>query len=475
MTTTTTTKTKLLESCRIPPVAAGEPRVLPLSFLDMMWLHSDPICRVLFYEHGANSSEAYFLETLVPKLKQSLSLTLKHYPPVAANLVFSDQDTRPFIRYVPGDSVSLNIALSSRDFGELVANDARDCDQFYDFVPEIRALKQDELDQCSKTSSVNVIVPLMALQVTLFPGRGICIGFSNHHTLGDARSIVGFISAWASINQFGGERSSSDDMPPPIFDKSVINDPNGIDAIYWKTMREIPFNFSSFRLPTNRVRATYTLHQADIKKLKDSVSAKISNKPGLVQYLSTFVVTASYVWTCFLKSGDAVGEQVDNDMLEFFFFAVDLRGGRTDPPVPANYFGNCLSHGMALAKHRELVAEEGYVIAAEGVAENIKNKVSNKDEVLKCAENWAADGQKYKGRLRMFGVSGSPKFDLSGADFGWGRTRKVEVVSIDGDEYSMSLCKCNDSQGGLEFGLSLPKERMEAFAAIFEHGLIILT
>lgn len=58
-------------------------------------------------------------------------------------------------------------------------------------------------------------------------------------------------------------------------------------------------------------------------------------------------------------------------------------------------------------------------------------------------------------------------------DFGWGKTRKMEVASIDGDSHSMSMCKCKplDSERGIEFGLSLPTPRMEAFAVLFARGL----
>ncbi|KAL8502228.1 hypothetical protein ACS0TY_021370 [Phlomoides rotata] len=33
--------------------------------------------------------------------------------------------------------------------------------------------------------------------------------------------------------------------------------------------------------------------------------------------------------------------------------------------------------------------------------------------------------------MKRIGISGSPKFDISVADFGWGKARKLEVVSLD--------------------------------------------
>ncbi|KAK4422764.1 Malonyl-coenzyme:anthocyanin 5-O-glucoside-6'''-O-malonyltransferase [Sesamum alatum] len=125
---------------------------------------------------------------------------------------------------------------------------------------------------------------------------------------------------------------------------------------------------------------------------------------------------------------------------------------------------------MAKIEHKQLVGEEGFVMAAEAIADQIKNRVNKKDQVLKGAENWLS-GSKTMNEIRALFVSGSPKFDFSDADFGWGRPRKLEVVSIDEEKYSMSLCKSRDSDGGLEVGMSLPKARMEAFAAIFYHGL----
>lgn len=61
-----------------------------------------------------------------------------------------------------------------------------------------------------------------------------------------------------------------------------------------------------------------------------------------------------------------------------------------------------------------------------------------------------------------WGVFDSPRFELSEVDFGWGKERKIENLIIDREKYSMSMCNARKSEG-VEFGLSFPKERMEAF------------
>ncbi|XP_022878610.1 malonyl-coenzyme:anthocyanin 5-O-glucoside-6'''-O-malonyltransferase-like [Olea europaea var. sylvestris] len=396
-----------------------------------------------------------------PNLKDSLSLTLKHYIPLASNILYPASNEKPFLRHVVGDSLSLTIAESNEDFDSLIANYARDADQFYPFVPQLPPPKEEPE---YKT------FPVFCVQVTFFPSHGVCIGFTNHHAIGDASSIVGFIKAWASISKFRGDSQLIDAKSLPLFDRYVIKDPRGIGDLYWDQLKNLSLQFPPSHLPINKVRATYILHQADIKKLKDSVLAR---KPDLVQP-SSFVVTIAYVWTCLVKSGPVSGEKVDANESEYFSFAVDCRE-RMNPPVPTNYFGNCIGVAIVTRKHHELIENDGFFIAAESVAEIIRIKVKNKDEMMKGAANWLAEmGELLMGK-RNLSVAGSPKLNFYDVDYGWGRPKKMEAVSIDGDHDSFSLCKFQDSEGGLEIGLSLPKTKMDAFAAIFASGLGVLS
>ncbi|XP_073145059.1 malonyl-coenzyme:anthocyanin 5-O-glucoside-6'''-O-malonyltransferase-like [Henckelia pumila] len=454
--------TSIVETCGItPPRGEVPPEIsLPATYFDIMWILYHPIRRLIFFDY--TESKSCFFETHLPKLKRSLSLTLKQFTPLAGNIICPlNADEIPRFRYVDGDSVPLTVSESSNDFDSLVSYGARDADQFYDYVPQMAPIKDEPEYK---------LVPILALQVTLFPGRGISIGFANHHSIGDASSILSFIKMWASICKFDGsdEESKSQDYRKhmPCFDRKLIKDPRGIDRIYWKQFRQIPIQSSTFPLPTKRVRATYILSESDIKKLKGLVSSK---RPGLV-HLSSFVVASAYVWVNLVKSGDATGEEVGANVDEYFIFAADART-RIDPPVPANYFGNCLCGGIVKIAHGEMVGNEGVAAAAEATGEMIRNKVNNKEEALKGAENVLSDLESL-GKIRSLGVSGSPRFDLYGVDYGFGKARKVEVVSLDGEEYSMSLCKWRDnSETGLEIGLSLPRPRMEAFAALFQDGL----
>ncbi|KAL8506672.1 hypothetical protein ACS0TY_017534 [Phlomoides rotata] len=452
----------LLESCRIaPPPHTVAEQSLPLTFLDLNWLHFHPIRRILFYDLP-DCSKPYFLETLVPKLKQSLSLTLKHFFPLAGYIVYPlNPAKKPEIRYRPGDSVSLTFFESSDDFHTLIGNHPRDADKFYDFMPLLPHITDEESDQ--------KLLEVLAIQVTLFPGRGVCIGFSNHHSIGDASSIVGFIKSWALINKQEGEEgfliSGRESNSLPVFDRTLINYPLEMDSVFLNQIKNIPMASISFPLPTNRVRATYIFTPSEIKKLKDLVQSRI---PGLA-HVSSFVVMAAYVWNCLAKALIEEKVVVDEDKPAFFLFAVDARA-RINPPVPGNYFGNCIMYGLPKIQHRELVGEEGFFTAAEAIAGVIKKKVIENDNILGGAENMLPEVG-VAVRNGLLAVSGSARVDLYSADFGWGRARKLEALSIDGESYAMSLCKSRDFEGGFEIGLSLPKGIMDAFALLFSEGM----
>ncbi|KAI3472304.1 hypothetical protein Pfo_030853 [Paulownia fortunei] len=459
---TTTKRVTVHERCGVaPPAAAGEvaEQCLPLTYFDMIWLYF-PIQRLLFYQYPCSTTN--FLETMVPNLKKSLSQTLKHYLPLAGNLIHPLDSAMPELRYVPGNSVSVTFAESSEafDFNDLTGDQARDADEFYFFIPD---LPEPRIE----SESGFKIIPLLAIQVTLFPEAGVCIGFTNHHVIGDASSIVGFVKAWSSVAKLGGdEELLADNHSLPFYDRSVIKDPSGRVNIFWNQMRQFQVGPSHLKFPTNKVRATYILQKNDIQILKNLVLAR---EPGFI-HLSSFTVTTAYVWACLAKSAAEAGEKVDDDEPEYFGFAVDARH-RLDPPLPAAYFGNCVAFVVAESTHGLLKGRDGFFVAVELVGELISKKVNNKEELLRDADDWLVKYGPLLGK-RTFGVAGSPKFDLYDTDFGWGKPKKYESVSIDRDS-SMSLCKSREFEGGLEIGFSLPKKKMDAFAAVFSDGLKI--
>ncbi|KAL3508541.1 hypothetical protein ACH5RR_027942 [Cinchona calisaya] len=438
---------------------------LPLTSFDIpMSLFHKMQC-IFFYELPLPKTNV--VNTIFPNLKSSLSLTLKHYFPLAGNLIFppsSAAATKPELQYVEGDSVGLILAeCSGYDYNFLKGNHPQKIDDFYPLFPKFPRLNV----ACKK-------FPILTVQVTVFPNVGITIALRFHHVIGDARSIGKFMKAWTSINKLDGDAHLVEDgVCLPWFDRALVNDSYGLAEIVWDYMKS---TILSYTQPENgedssdldiKHRATYIVTLADIEKLKNLVRKKM---PESV-HVSSFVVTCAYVWTCPMKSVSALEEKTNEDEIQCVWFAVDVRA-YLKPPVPDNYFGNCIISCIAKVVHSQLIGNEGFVIAAAAIGEAIEKMLHTQEGPLELAKYWMSQCEEVNW-LDSNGVSGSPKFNTYEADFGWGKPDKFEIVTDD-HWGVMELHKARNFEGGLEVGLSLSKIKMEAFESFFTQGLNII-
>ena len=176
-------RVKIVELCKVEPngiATATAPKHIPLSFFDLLFLRSSPVQRVYFFNTCSSD--------VIPRLKQSLSLTLRHFLPLAGNVVWPESSTIPFVRYLEGDNVSFSVAAPGPDldFKILSSMDvAFENEAYYALVPDL--------------SSSNEKAAVVALQVTIFPGEGFSLGVTLHHAVLDGRSVHMFIKSWAHV------------------------------------------------------------------------------------------------------------------------------------------------------------------------------------------------------------------------------------------------------------------------------------
>ena len=452
----------MLEQCRIaPPPGSVDDKYkysLPLTFFDIPWLHFPPLKIFSFYEFS--HPKAYFLDTIIPRIKHSLSLTLKHFFPLLGNLVFLTDGSIPEIRFKDGDSVSLTFAECSFDFDHLSGDQQRNDIDFHSLAPQI-----------SPASTNFGIVPILAIQVTLFPNSGICTGFTFHHIAADARAFHMFKRLWASINKLGEATLESPGIVLPCYDRTVIKDPIGLRSTFWNHFGKIKHEGSIQPPPStnNNVRATFILRRAEVEGLKKWV---ISQIPDL-QYVSSFTVICGYAWSCITKAGARIlGDHEDvvvggENELENFAFTVDCRS-LLDPPIPDAYFGNCLMGALATTKRMQLIQEDGFLVAVNSIRKAMEERVRSKEGILQGVQNWVRDSKSIN-LTRLVAVVGTPRVDFYDMDFGLdlGRPKKFEVISRD-NYFSLSRCKAN--QQDFEVGLCFPKAKMDVFAEIFTDG-----
>ncbi|XP_054788038.1 malonyl-CoA:anthocyanidin 5-O-glucoside-6''-O-malonyltransferase-like [Prosopis cineraria] len=481
---------KIHELCRIAPPPSSPKSSFSLSFFDLLWLRFHPVERLFCFSVPHLKSSSFF-DSIVPKLKRSLSLALQHFLPFAGNIVWpSDSDSvKPIVRYTPGDAVSLTIAVSDSDFSHFLDNSPRDASESRAFVPN--------LDSSDSSASV------LSLQITLFPNSGFCIGITAHHACSDGKSSSMFIKAWAylcRITEADAESESSSGLLPPelqpFLDREVILDPRGIASAYingwtWSSSGLDPNDQTQKNRPSLKIlsevfppkvddsdRAIFDLRRGVLEKIKgrvlqkweslDKVKEEITveslalSKP---QTLSTFVLTTAYVWVCFAKAMEKIAEQKTKKVL--LGFVVDCRN-RLEPPIPENYFGNCVMSQVTETLPENLTNEDGIVIAAKKVYGKIM-KMQKENGVLDGAETLFSTFSYVKdeeNRAICIGVAGSTRFGVYGVDFGWGRPEKVEITSVDRN-ITMAMAESKDGNGGVEVGLVLKKNVMEQFALLF--------
>ncbi|KAL6125021.1 hypothetical protein ACLB2K_077529 [Fragaria x ananassa] len=210
---------KLVEICRVAPKPGAQVDLLslPLTYFDSLRLRFPPVQHLYFYELTSSSSTTS-TDSLLAYLKTSLSLTLKHFVPLAGNLTWPQDSPRPVLSYVEGDAVSLTVAESTDadNFDHLSSNrvfvESRD---YHPLVPQLESSHEE--------------AAAIALQITLFPGRRFAIGTAMHHAILDGKTSISFVKSWVhacskqvenGVSDIGSDVSLPEKLKP-LYDRTV--------------------------------------------------------------------------------------------------------------------------------------------------------------------------------------------------------------------------------------------------------------
>jgi len=440
----------------ISPKNETSPTTFPFTFFDTLWVRFPPVERLFFYEH-TNLSTNFFFDSILPNLKHSLELTLSHFLLLVGNITWPQDSPHPIINYVPSDSIPLVVGESNENFNLLCSN-LCEVDKKQHLIPTLEISHE-------KAS-------IISLQVTFFPNHGFCIGITTHHAAVDGKSSTLFMKAWSYFCSNLEKNTTFLSLPQdltPFFDRSIIKDPIGINEIYSKgwlnfggetNNRSLKVWETINTIKGEAIKGIFQLSPLDIQKLKKHAQSKIEKNNKVIK-LSTFSVTCAYLLACAIKVDQPKSNKVP------FIFSVDCRP-RLDPPINANYFGNCVVSKLVLGETEEFLKDDGFMSALEGISDVLKGLENG---VLNGLENWMSIMQSTMSETdRMFSIAGSPRFDVYSFDFGWGKPKKVDVTSID-KTGAFSLSENRNNDGGIEIGLALNKQQMEVFAQLFVQGL----
>ncbi|KAG4968746.1 coumaroyl-CoA:anthocyanidin 3-O-glucoside-6''-O-coumaroyltransferase 2-like [Glycine soja] len=454
---------KLVEKSEVAPATTRTTSSLPLSFLDLPLAGPIYVRRQFFY-HFAHPTH-HFCQTTLPTLKHSLSLTLSHFFPLAGNLLCPSPPHKPFIRNTNDDTVTLTVIESEADFKLLSSNHPKSLKELDHLVPELSF-------SFSTMHDDTFIFPIMALQATVFPNHGLCIAITYCHAI-DGKCCSHFMKSWSSICRSGGVDFTLLEKSPPCFDREVLKDPRGLEAIFLRQYFEERTTWKG-KLGGRKddsdedfVKATIVFGKDDTEGLKRWALTqwKKNNEFNSPQNLSKFVVTCAFVWASLVKTRCRNYDDEEEDVKEEYFrFAADCRD-RLGYPIPETYFGNCLTLCYAILKRKDLKGESGFVNAAKVIEKSVSDM---KIDPFKDAEHWRELFLKMFVLGSALLVTGSPKLTVYETDFGFGRPTKVEMVH---PFNCMSLAESEDEEGGLEVGLVCRSTEFEDLNSVIQQGL----
>ncbi|KAL0741177.1 hypothetical protein Bca4012_082690 [Brassica carinata] len=438
----------VIKVSRVSPATDSiAPLILPLTFFDLLWVNFKPTERVIFYKHTELSHDSFY-SLILPKLEESLRLALAHFLPLSGHLKWDPQDPKPHIVIFPQyDTLSLTVAetTTDADFSRVSGKGLpRHRTELRPLVPE--------LPVSSDSASI------LALQITLFPDQGFCIGFAVNHAAVDGQTVVNFLKSWAHICKYGGE-IPQDFHLPMLLDRTVIDLPAELELKILELLRT-PKLPPAKDIIEDVVQITLELSQENVKKLRERAKRE-SARSDL--HLSTFVVSYAYVLTCMVK---ARGGDIDGPVS--FTYVADFRD-RLDPPVSLSYFGNCVVP-ISLSGHKAktLLGENGFANGVNILSNSVRGLSSRGVESI-----WELYEEGLKTMelgVRRLVVAGSNKFGIYGSDFGWGRPVSTENITLSrGTVFTMS--ERRDETGGVEIGVCLKKCEMDVFVSVFLNGL----
>uniref|UniRef100_A0A6N2L0B2 Anthocyanin acyltransferase n=1 Tax=Salix viminalis TaxID=40686 RepID=A0A6N2L0B2_SALVM len=401
-----------------PPLGSVPTTSLPLTFFDYPWLLCRPMERLFFYELPYPA--LYLTHTIVPN----------------------------------GDSIPFTVVESTLDFDQVIGDQRQRLLEIAMFVPLWRpqAVASDDTR----------VVPLLALQVAVFPNSGICIGAKFCHVVADGTAFNHFMKSWASIFRSREDIACLEKSMLPSHDRSGIKDPLELESIFtkqwWNWASSWDYDLGSTRDDQlgDKVGVTFTISQTLIERLKDLVSNRCMENYQEQVNVSTFVVACAFTWVNLIKSQEKEAiDCVDSD-----------ENNVCERKLPETYFGNCLAICFVPVKKRELLGEHGIIIAAK---QSVARSRNWRGGFCWGQRNGYQAGKKFFEQGRLVTVAGSPKLRAYETDFGWGRPRKTEIPHVHASG-SFHLCESRDGRGGVEIGLAISKGQMDVFHGIFEQG-----
>lgn len=393
-----------------------------------------------------NENHQAVMTDYLHKLKESLSLTLVHFYPLAGRLATLKQENPPIysiyidcIRSPGARFVHASVDLTIDDI--LSPTD----------VPQV---VQSFFDHDRATNHDAHTMSLLTIQVTELVD-GIFIGCSLNHMAADGTSFWHFFNSWSEV--FNAKEVEEEPItisrPPvhqhwfpeghgPILSLPFTHHDQFIQRHEAPVMRERIFHFSSASL-------------AKLKAEANNNNKAPCNSTNII--VSSLQALSAHIWRCITRARKFPPNQKTSCRM-----AINNRT-RLSPPLPQDYFGNCIQTVRATATSSELLGHNlGWA------ARQLNQAVANhRDEVVReWIQSWVQSpfiyqlGQFFDPCSIMMGSS--PRFNMYGNEFGLGKAIAIRSGYANKFDGKVSLYPGIEGYGTMDLEICLPPHSMEA-------------
>ena len=339
---------------------------------------------------------------MIEHLKASLSRTLDIFYPLAGRLacVENEDDTSSFFIDCNGEGVLfVHASLDGVTVADFLHPVTAPVDQFHNLF------SRDAIFNCE-----GVFKPLLAVQVTELVD-GIFIACSANHCVMDGFSFWHFFNTWSEISRASntGEVVS---QPLPIFDRHSFHEEFDFPIRLPSSLIQNNISQSSVVQAPLMQKRVFHYSKEKIAQLKAKANADMSTNK-----ISSLQAIMGYLWVSITRNRC---HNPDQDVI--CLVAIGLRQKILQPPLPKDYFGNAVLTQIVKTTAGELLVR-GSSWAALEINKAIASFLAG--QAHKTLQDWVKspslpqiEGLKTS-NLVVF--AGSPRFNIYGNDFGWGR------------------------------------------------------
>ncbi|KAL9231185.1 hypothetical protein vseg_006442 [Gypsophila vaccaria] len=391
---------------------------------------------LLFTKRSHTDHQNYSIDKFIERLKESLSITLVHFYPLAGQLstqtdetqheclVFVDCNKGPGARFIHA-----SLALTVSD----IVSPSYVPQVVHSFFDHDRAVNCDGL-----------VRPLLSVQVTELLD-GVFIGCSINHAVVDGTSYWQFWNVWSEIHKPNRNQLLSVELPT---EKRWF--PDGQQRVILLPFTHPDEFISRYEAPPLRERFFHFSSQA-IASLKSKANS--DSKTGKI---SSFQALTAFVWKSIVRATNRPKNELTNCRL-----AVNDRP-RLHPPLSPSYFGNSVNVLSTSTTVGELLNNDiGWTASLlhELVANyGCKNVLDGLNKWLHSPVFYTLD------MLDGYGItmSSSPRFDMYGNEFGLGKAVAVRSGYANKFDGLVTAYPGREGGGSVELEICLPPDSMTA-------------